>query len=253
MILSAERIVVTFDGFRAVDDASLAVEEGAIAGLVGPNGAGKSSLFGAIAGSLRATSGRVVLEGHDISRDPDFMRARRGLARTFQVPREFSHLTVVENLSAAVPGQAGERLGSLFFRPGAVRADERRVAERVAEVIEVVGLRAVADLAAGRLSGGQRKLLELGRALLTEPRILLLDEPFGGVNPVLIEQLIGILRGLSARGITLLVVEHNLGALSQLADTLHVMDRGRIIASGPPAEVLADPEVQSAYLGTIAP
>ena len=249
MILSAERIVVTFDGFRAVDDASLAVEEGAIAGLVGPNGAGKSSLFGAIAGSLRATSGRVVLEGHDISRDPDFMRARRGLARTFQVPREFSHLTVVENLSAAVPGQAGERLGSLFFRPGAVRADERRVAERVAEVIEVVGLRAVADLAAGRLSGGQRKLLELGRALLTEPRILLLDEPFGGVNPVLIEQLIGILRGLSARGITLLVVEHNLGALSQLADTLHVMDRGRIVHESPAAELLDNAALRRRLIG----
>ncbi len=251
-MLAAEGITVAFDGFRAVEEAAIEVPAGGMVGLVGPNGAGKSTLFGAITGFLRAQSGRVVLDGVDITRMPAHRRVRAGLARTFQVPREFTHLSVRENLAAAVPDQAGEGWTGLFLRPGRVAADATRVRGLVEDALQTVGLAHVAELGAGRLSGGQRKLLELGRALLTAPKLVLLDEPFAGVNPVMIDRLSETVRALNERGIAFLIVEHNLSALSRLVGGLTVMDRGRVIASGRPAEVLALPAVQDAYLGVAA-
>jgi len=251
MILAAHDISVSFGGFTAVDRAGISVPAGEMVGLVGPNGAGKSSLFGALTGYLAPQGGTVLLDGADISRLPPHLRVRRGLGRTFQVPREFTHLSVRDNLSAAVPAQSGETLRGLFVGFVAVRREQQEVRRKVDEILDVIGLAHVQDLHAGGLSGGQRKLLELGRVLLTEPRIVLLDEPFGGVNPVMIEKLSEVIRALNGRGIAFLIVEHNLAALSRLVNHLYVMDRGKVIADGSPGHVLSLPAVQDAYLGTV--
>lgn len=249
MTLALASLSKSFGGFRAVDGVSLSMPPGGLVGIIGPNGAGKSTLFSLISGFLAPDAGTVSLGGEDITALAAHERARRGMVRTFQVPREFSHLTVRENLMAAAPGQSGETLRGLFLRPGAVRAEEAAIAGRVAQTITFLRLEAVADTPSGRLSGGQKKLLELGRALMTEPSLILLDEPFAGVNPVLIEALSSHIRALNGRGIGFLIIEHDLPALTRLVSTLHVMDRGRLIASGAPAEVLAAPEVREAYLG----
>jgi branched-chain amino acid transport system ATP-binding protein len=249
MTLSLSSVAKSFGGFKAVDDISLEVPIGGLVGIIGPNGAGKSTLFSLITGFLAPDAGTVSLRGEDITRLATHERARRGMVRTFQVPREFSHLTVRENLMVAAPGQSGETLRGLFLRPATVRAEEAAIAARVADTIALLRLEPVADMPAARLSGGQKKLLELGRALMTNPSLILLDEPFAGVNPVLIEALSELIRRLNARGTGFLIIEHDLPALTRLVTTLHVMDRGRLLASGAPAEVLAAPEVREAYLG----
>jgi branched-chain amino acid transport system ATP-binding protein len=171
------------------------------------------------------------------------------MVRTFQVPREFRHLTVRENLMVAAPGQTGENLLNLFTRPGQIRRDEARIAKEVRDVLEFLRLADVADLPSGSLSGGQKKLLELGRALMVSPKLILLDEPFAGVNPVLIATIAERIRELNVRGIGFLIIEHDLAALTRLVPQLAVMDRGRIIARGAPGKVLEDPIVREAYLG----
>ncbi|MCA3595128.1 MAG: ABC transporter ATP-binding protein [Methylobacterium sp.] len=252
MRLELRDISVRFGGFRAVDGVSLAIEPGTLTGIIGPNGAGKSTLFSMVTGFLQHGEGTVLLGDAELSRDAPFDRARRGMVRTFQVPREFAHLTVRENLMAAAPGQSGENLIDLFFRPGKVRAEEEAIRREAEETIDFLKLRAVADASAGRLSGGQKKLLELGRVLMTKPKLILLDEPFAGVNPVLIEELSGHIRALNRRGIGFVIIEHDLSALSRLVSVLHVMDQGRLLASGTPAEVLARKDVREAYLGGAA-
>lgn len=249
MTLALSSLAKSFGGFRAVDGVSLAVPAGGLVGIIGPNGAGKSTLFSLISGFLPPDAGTVSLHGEDLTRLPAHERARRGMVRTFQVPREFAHLTVRENLMAAAPGQSGETLLGLFLRPAAVRAEEAAIAARVAETIAFLRLDPVADTPSGKLSGGQKKLLELGRALMTKPSLILLDEPFAGVNPVLVAALSDHIRALNARRIGFLIIEHDLPALTRLVTTLHVMDRGRLLASGAPAEVLASAEVREAYLG----
>lgn len=252
MTLSLQGLTKAYGGLRVVDDVRFEVPSGALVGVIGPNGAGKSTLFSLVTGFLAADAGDVAFEGRTLGRASPMERARAGMVRTFQVPREFSHLTVRENLMAASPGQAGEKLLSTFFRPGLVKAQEARNAEKAEETIAFLRLHKVADLPAGRLSGGQKKLVELGRALMTGARMILLDEPFAGVNPVLIEELSVRIRELNGRGIGFLIIEHDLPALNRLVSTLHVMDRGRLIASGTPDEVLADPKVRDAYLGGAA-
>jgi branched-chain amino acid transport system ATP-binding protein len=249
MTLTLSSLAKSFGGFRAVDDVSLAVPAGGLVGIIGPNGAGKSTLFSLISGFLPPDAGTVSLGGEDITRLAAHERARRGMVRTFQVPREFAHLTVRENLMAAAPGQSGETLLGLFLRPAAVRAEEAAIAARVADTISFLRLDPVADTPSGKLSGGQKKLLELGRALMTDPSLILLDEPFAGVNPVLVAALSDHIRALNGRGIGFLIIEHDLPALTRLVTTLHVMDRGRVLASGLPSEVLAAAEVREAYLG----
>jgi branched-chain amino acid transport system ATP-binding protein len=249
MSLTVQHVSKAFGGFRALDDVSVDVGAGELFGVIGPNGAGKSTLFAVISGFQPSDSGQVLLDGRDMSRLTPDKRARAGMVRTFQVPREFRHLTVRENLMVAAPGQTGENLISLFARPGQVRIEEKRNAERVAETLEFLRLKDVADVPSGSLSGGQKKLLELGRALMVSPKLILLDEPFAGVNPVLIEALAERIRDLNTRGIGFLIIEHDLAALTRLVPQLAVMDRGRIIARGAPAQVLQDPTVRGAYLG----
>lgn len=252
MSLTVHHVSKTFGGFRALDDVSLEVGSGALFGVIGPNGAGKSTLFAVISGFQPADSGEIFLNGENISKIAPHKRARSGMVRTFQVPREFRHLTVRENLMVAAPGQSGENLVTLFMRPGRVRIEDARNAERVQETLEFIRLAEVADVPSGSLSGGQKKLLELGRALMVSPKLILLDEPFAGVNPVLIEAIAERIRELNSRGIGFLVIEHNLAALTRLVPQLAVMDRGRIIAQGKPVEVLQDPIVREAYLGGLS-
>ena len=252
MTLNVENVSVSYGSFRAVSEASLLLPEGGLVGLIGPNGAGKSTLFSAISGLIPPDSGSIGYRGKSLVGVSTVGRAKLGLGRTFQVPREFADLTVRENLLAAIPDQIGERLWAVIALRKRLAASELANRETVEATLEEFALQAVADTLARNLSGGQKKLLELARIWLTRPSLLLLDEPFSGVNPVLIDSISEHIRRLNSLGVSCLVVEHNIPALARLVTHLHAMDRGRIIASGSPDEVLAHPLVREAYLGRAA-
>lgn len=249
MTLRVEKVCISYGTFQAVSDASLTVPDGKIVGLIGPNGAGKSTLFSAISGLIVPSSGSIAYRNEPLGALSPVKRATRGLGRTFQVPREFPGLSVRENLLAAIPDQIGERLWAVLGLRKRLAMSEDANRATVSETLEEFGLQAVAENLAGNLSGGQKKLLELARIWLTRPTMLLLDEPFSGVNPVLIETISGHIRRLNSLGVGCLIVEHNIPALARLVEGLTAMDRGRTIASGSPDEVLAHPQVREAYLG----
>ena len=251
MMLDVRSVVRQFGGFRAVDEVSLSLAPQEILGIAGTNGAGKSTLFAAIAGQQPPDKGQILFEGKDITRMLPFRRARLGLVRTFQVPREFKSLTVHENLLAAAPNRQGESLGSAFWQGTSHRAHEEQLVAKADEILAFLNLSRMRDKLAGGLSGGQKKLVELGRVLMLDPRCILLDEPFAGVNPVLIEEICSRVRELNGRGIAFIVIEHHLQALKALVHRMMVMDRGRVLAEGLPAAVLDDPRVQEAYMGGV--
>jgi branched-chain amino acid transport system ATP-binding protein len=249
MNLTLQGISKAWGGMRVLQDVAMTVRGNGITGLIGPNGAGKTTLFGAICGNVAVDAGSVHFGEHSFDALSAVQRARTGLSRTFQVPRPFANLSVRANLAVAARSQLGESLWHVFFSPRRVREREDAVMARADAVIDSLNLRRVADHAASQLSGGQLKLLELGRLLMTQPRLILLDEPFAGVNPVLAETLAGHISSLNAEGIGFFIVEHNLGALARIATLLFAMDRGRVIAQGTPDEVLADEQVRTAYVG----
>jgi len=249
MTLEIGHISASLGGVEILKDIAFSVPEDGITGLIGPNGAGKSTLFSVISGFLRQSSGQIRLGGRTLDGAGAAERARAGMVRTFQVPREFRHMTVRENLYAAAPDQPGEHLINLFLRRARVLAREREVREQAEAVLDFLKLGGVADLPSGQLSGGQKKLLELGRVMMLGPRIILLDEPFAGVNALLIADIMDRVRELHRRGIGFLIIEHDLEALSDLVDDMHVLDQGSLLASGPPQMVLTDPRVRDAYLG----
>ena len=235
-----------FGGVPALDGATLEVEPGSITGLIGPNGAGKSTLFNCISGFLRPESGRVLFDGRRVDCRPAHRIARAGLVRTFQTPRVLARMTVLENVLLAVPRHPGERLGGAI----AGRPRERAARARALTLLELVRLDGDAAALAGTLSGGQRKLLDLIRALMAEPRILLLDEPMAGVSPALRVELLGHILGLRERErITLLIAEHDLDFVMRACDRVIVMNEGRVIAQGTPEQVRRDERVVDAYLG----
>ena len=245
-LLEVREVVRSFDGVRAVDGATFDVVEGSITGLIGPNGAGKSTLFNCISGFLRTEAGRVLLDERRIDRLAPHRIARRGLVRTFQTPRALTRMTVLENVVLATPRHPGEQLGGAV----AGRARERESQRRARELLALVGLDGHAEALAGTLSGGQRKLLDLIRALMAEPTILLLDEPMAGVSPTLRVQLLEHIRALRDRdGVTLLIVEHDLDFVMEASDRVVVMNNGRVIADGTPDQVRGDEGVVDAYLG----
>lgn len=248
-MLRAEGIFKHFGGVAALSGARIHVAEHSITGLIGPNGAGKSTLFGVLSSFVPSDKGTVELLGEDVSRLAPQRLVHRGLVRTFQVPREFRGLTVLENLMTAPLNQDGERLIDVFFRAGAVKRLEEQNRQQAMDVLEFLRIDHLAAELASNLSGGQKKLLELGRALMTNPRLLLLDEPFAGVNPVLVDQIMERIAELRERGLTLLVIEHNIQAISDLSDTLFVMAEGQTLMDGPPQAVMNDPRVLEAYLG----
>lgn len=239
-----------YGGVNVLEDVGFQMPIDGRVGLIGPNGAGKSTLFATITGLVVPDAGAVEFAGTSLDGLPSEARARMGMGRTFQVPRPFGELTVRANLACAAPDQTGERLFSGLF-PSSWRAREEEIQAEVEKTASFIGLKPVIDEQSGRLSGGQLKLLELGRALMTRPKFIMLDEPFAGVNPVLIETLSGLLKEINERGIGLLIVEHNIGALVRLVPRLMVMDRGRLVADGISAEVLDQPLVKEAYLGAM--
>ncbi|AKJ67145.1 branched-chain amino acid ABC transporter ATPase [Pandoraea thiooxydans] len=252
MQLSTHGLVLRYGDFTVLDDVSMEVSVAGLHGMIGPNGAGKSTLFAVLSGFIRPNAGRISFAGTMLEHLSPVERARTGVGRTFQVPREFKHLSVRENLQVAARHQPGESMLKLLFAPSAVRMAERAIAERVERTLEFLKLTKVADQHAGGLSSGQKKLLELGRVLMTEPKFILLDEPYAGVNPVLIDEISTRIRELNTQGIGFLIIEHNLEALNRLVDDLYVMDRGRLIAHGTPQTVLNEPAVRAAYIGGAA-
>jgi branched-chain amino acid transport system ATP-binding protein len=252
VLLAATGVKKRFGGFDVLDDVSFEVGEGKLVGIVGTNGAGKSTLFAVVSGQVDADAGSITFAGSDITRLAPQRRARLGLGRTFQVPREFAHLTVRENFLVAARCEYGETLRSVFGGWPRVEREQKALRERADGWIQFLGLTRVAGESAGALSGGQKKLLELGRMLMTEPQCILLDEPFAGVNPVLVDEISQRIRDLNTtRRIAFVVIEHHLTALQALVQHLYVMDRGRVIADGDPMSVLAEPRVLEAYMGGV--
>jgi neutral amino acid transport system ATP-binding protein len=249
-LLQVRDVAKRFGGLRAVDGASLDVARGSITALIGPNGAGKTTLFNIVSGVYKPERGTIRFDGRAIEGRPPHGVAATGLVRTFQHARAFTRLTVLENMQLAGPAQPGERLWRLFGTPLAVRRRERELEQRAWELLNLVRLDRLAHEYAGTLSGGQRKLLEFGRALMREPAMIMLDEPMAGVNPSLGLELLDHMRSLRAsRGLTFLLIEHDLEVVMTVSDEVHVMNEGRVIASGPPEVVRRDPKVVDAYLG----
>ena len=239
-----------FGGIRAVDGASLEIGQGAITGLIGPNGAGKTTLFNVIAGVHRPTSGKVYLEGEDVTGLTPHELFAKGVLRTFQIAHEFSTLTVRENLLTVPGGQSGENLLDVWLRPGRIRGQEAANGARADEVIEFLKLERVAGELAGNLSGGQKKLLELGRTMMAEPRVVLLDEVGAGVNRTLLKDIAGAIQRLNLhRGYTFCIIEHDMELISLLCDPVIVMAEGKVLTQGSPPEVQSDERVIDAYLG----
>lgn len=247
--LRCEELRKAFGGVQAVDGASFSVLAGSVSALIGPNGAGKSTVVNLLAGALKPSSGKAWLFGQDITGWPAHRVCRAGLVRTFQLSRELGRLTVLENLMVTPRNQVGESLFNVFFRPGSVKQQERQHLGRALEVLGAFGLYEMRDNYARELSGGQKRLLELARAVMAEPRLLLLDEPMAGINPALVQQIGEHIRRLNAQGVTVLMVEHNLNVVETICDHVVVMAEGKVLATGTMAELRAHPEVVRAYLG----
>jgi neutral amino acid transport system ATP-binding protein len=250
-ILETKDVIKHFGGIFAVDGATLSVREGSITALIGPNGAGKTTFFNVITGFYRPDGGSASFQGARILGRPPHAIARLGMVRTFQITKALSRMPVIDNMLLAAPDQPGEHLLGLLLRPGASRRREREIREQAMELLEVFNLDRLADQYAGTLSGGQRKLLELARALMTRPRLLLLDEPMAGINPTLGRRLLDHMQRLRAeQGVTFLFIEHDMEVVMNHSDRVIVMAEGRVIADGTPDDVRADKRVIDAYLGS---
>ncbi|MBV1693232.1 MAG: ABC transporter ATP-binding protein [Hyphomicrobiales bacterium] len=250
-MLEVRGLVCSFGSFNAVDGVSLTVAPGRITGIIGPNGAGKSTLFNLIAGSIRPTAGDIIFEGRSIKGLRPNRIFEQGLARTFQIPRPFPRMTVLENTMLAPLRQTGERFWSNWLAGSRVAREERAARERAVEVLSFCGLGEKLTEQAGNLSGGQQKLLELARVMMIDPKLILLDEPAAGVNPTLIETLIEKILALKERGVTFLIIEHNMDLVMRICSPVVVMAQGKIIASGEPEHVRSDARVLDAYLGDL--
>ncbi len=240
-----------FGGFHAVDGASLEIATGSITGLIGPNGAGKTTLFNVIAGRLPPTSGRVLMDGEDITGLPPHVLFGKGLLRTFQIAHEFASMTVRENLMMVPPNQSGERLWNALFSRGAIAAEEERIRARADEVLEFLTISHIADEKAGNISGGQKKLVELGRTMMVDAKIVFLDEVGAGVNRTLLNTIgDAIVRLNKERGYTFCVIEHDMDFIARLCNPVICMAEGKVLAQGTVDEVRNDERVIEAYLGT---
>lgn len=249
-MLEIDELSISFGGFRAVDDCSITVEKGSITGLIGPNGAGKTTLFNLVAGALQPTSGRIRFLGEDVTGlSPDALFAK-GLVRTFQIPHEFHRLTARENLMMVAPDQPGERLAENWLRWAKVRGTEAGVRAKADEVLDFLNLSHVADQLAGELSGGQKKLLELGRTMMTDAKLVLLDEPAAGVNRTLLRDVEDKIQRLNTeRGYTFILIEHDMEMIEKLCEPVICMAEGKVLIEGDFQTVRSDARVLEAYLG----
>ena len=248
-ILSLRGLTRDFGAFRAVDGVSLDILPGTITGLIGPNGAGKTTLFNVLTGMLPPSAGRVMLNGQDVTRfSPDKLFAL-GLGRTFQIPRPFARMSVLENVMLAPMAQLGERLLGPFLQAVQMRDQERTIRGRAMEMLEFVTLDGLADQAAGQVSGGQMKLLELARVLMGDPQLILLDEPAAGVNPTLTTLLIEKIEELNRGGKTFVIIEHDMDFVMQHCDPVIALVEGKVVFQGTPDEAQANPVLLDAYLG----
>jgi len=249
-MIEVKNLKMHFGGIHAVDDVSLSLQTGRITGLIGPNGAGKTTLFNVIAGHYKPTSGHVYLDGEDITGLEPHQLFAKGMLRTFQIAHEFSTLSVRENLMMVPGNQSGERLIDAWLRPNLVKEEEARVREKANDVIRFLEIEHVGDELAGNLSGGQKKLLELGRTMMTDAKIVFLDEVGAGVNRTLLNTLgDAIIRLNKERGYTFCMIEHDMDFIGRLCESVIVMAEGHVLAQGTAAEVTANEQVIEAYLG----
>lgn len=248
-MLSVRQITKEFGGIRAVDDCSFHVERGSITGLIGPNGAGKTTLFNIVSGFLRPDSGEVTFDGRPITGLPPHAIASLGLVRTFQIPRALKGMTLLENLMLVPGGQRGERLWNAWLRPRRLVAEEEAVRAKAEAILDFLDLRRLENEYAGNLSVGQKKLLELARGLMADPKMILLDEPGAGVNPTLMGRIVEYIEELRRRGKTFLLIEHNIDLVMSVCNKVVVMNNGARLTEGSPQAVRSNPQVREAYLG----
>ncbi|MGL4237771.1 ABC transporter ATP-binding protein [Tabrizicola sp.] len=249
-MIRVEALHKHFGGFHAVDGASLEIKTGSITGLIGPNGAGKTTLFNVIAGRYQPTSGKVLMDGEDITGLPPHKLFDKGLLRTFQIAHEFGSMTVRENLMMVPPRQTGEKLWNALFSRGAVAEEEERIRQKADEVLEFLTISHIADQKAGMISGGQKKLVELGRTMMVDAKIVFLDEVGAGVNRTLLNTIgDAIVRLNKERGYTFCVIEHDMDFIGRMCDPVICMAEGKVLAEGTVDEVKNDERVIEAYLG----
>jgi branched-chain amino acid transport system ATP-binding protein len=249
-MLDVRSLEKNFGGLRAVDDCSLEVRKESITGLIGPNGAGKTTLFNLVTGFHKPDGGEILFKGERIDGLPPHEIFQRKICRTFQISREFSHMSVLENLMLIPENQGGENILNIWFRPGSVKKQEREIRDKALGILEFVELIDLKDEYAGTLSGGQKKLLELAKTMMADPDLILLDEPGAGVNRTLMRKLVHNIRELCAQnGITFLIIEHDMDLVMSLCNPVIVMSEGQKLAEGTPEEIRSDKRVLEAYLG----
>jgi branched-chain amino acid transport system ATP-binding protein len=249
-MLEVQGVEKSFGGLTAVDGCSLEVREGSITGLIGPNGAGKTTLFNIITGHYKPDRGKIVFQGQAIEGLPPHQIFKKKMYRTFQITREFAQMSVLENLMIMPEYQSGEKIWNTWFRPSRVRNQEREILEKALEVLEFVELIDLKNEYAGSLSGGQKKLLEIARSMMADPKIVLLDEPGAGVNPTLMKKLIANIETLrEEQGITFFLIEHDMDLVMNLCDPVIVMSEGKKLAEGTAEEIKRNEAVLEAYLG----
>jgi branched-chain amino acid transport system ATP-binding protein len=252
-VIDVQNVSKRFGGLRAVNNCSLRVERGSITGLIGPNGAGKSTLFNLVAGNITPDTGKIIFDGQDVTGLKPHQLFHRGMLRTFQIAHEFSNMTALENLMMVPSAQPGESLVTTWFMPGAVKTAERAVRQKALDVIDFLKLGHVKHELAGNLSGGQKKLLELGRTMMVDAKVVLLDEVAAGVNRTLLQDLAANIERMNQElGYTFFVIEHDMDLIGRLCDPVIVMAQGEKIAEGPMSEIRANPEIIEAYFGAPA-
>jgi len=248
-MLTVENLAKEFDGLTAVNDLNFTVEPNTISGLIGPNGAGKTTTFNMIAGHLKPSSGKIYFDGKEITNLRPHQTFQLGIVRTFQIPRPFSGMTVLENLTMVPRNQIGEKIWNNWLRNNAVAREEQQIREKANGLLEFLNLSDLQNEYSGNLSGGQLKLLELGRALMSDPKVILLDEPAAGVNPTLLEEIIDRIRDIHRQGVTFLIIEHNMELVMRLCSSILVMAEGGILMRGSPEKIRSDPRLIDAFLG----
>ena len=249
-LLEINGITKSFGGLKAVNNCSFNVKKGTITGLIGPNGAGKTTLFNVITGQLLAEEGSIKIEGEEISQLPPYTTFKKGIVRTFQIPRELKRMTVLENLMVIKSNQSGENLFTTWFNPWKVKREENENLNKAEEILDFLKLSHLADEYAGNLSTGQKKLLEIGRTLMSDPKIILLDEPAAGVNPTLMNNIVDRIIAISKeRNITFLIIEHNMDLIMNLCNPIIVMSYGSKLAEGNAKSIRNNTAVVDAYLG----